>query len=352
MATEIQTHDFEKAKNQIKTFAKSQLKSIELEALPTAGGFLGLGAHRVTGEEINERLIAILSYIATLNNTSSLLIKEFNEVYNALEALDKDYIQAILISIKASERNSEAIKAQQENLQSVVKAQSQMLKTLVEFKNKFDEYGYLSQIDDFLDQYKEKYKGNEEDSINSFQSQLNDISNFISDKVAEIDELLGYINHLKLILHLEDIDKLWEKVSELSEKFENSLSTINSIKAEIDKQKRINDDLYTELEKIHSITDSLEKVRDRHQNDIYQANLILSQHSKFNEKTKRQIVSLQENNEELVKSINKETQNRKKEIKDLNDTILIRSLRIHKQFIVAYVIGAIGLVLATVALFV
>lgn len=352
MGTEIQTHDFEKAKNQIKTFAKSQLKSISVEALPTAGGFLGLGAHRVTGEEINERLESILSYIVSLNKTSSLLIKEFNEVYNALEALDKDYIQAILISIKASEINSEAIKTQQENLQSVVKAQSQVLKTLIEFKNKFDEYGYLRQIDDFLNQYKEKYKDNDEDSINSFQSQLNDISNFISDKIAEIDEFSGYINHLKLILHLEDVDKLWEMVAELSEKFSNSLSAINSIKIEIDKQKRINDEFHSELEKIRNITNSLEKARDGHQNDINQANLILSQHSKFNEKTKQQIVSLQESDEELVKSINKESRNRKKEIKDLNDIILFRFLRIHKQFIVSYVIGAVGLVLATIALFI
>ena len=51
------------------------------------------------------------------------LIKEFGQVYSALEALDKDYIQAILISIKATEETSEGIQKTQEQIKKIVENQ-------------------------------------------------------------------------------------------------------------------------------------------------------------------------------------------------------------------------------------
>ena len=352
MTTEIQTHDFEKAKNQIQKFANARLNKIELEAIPTAGGFLGLGSHKATGEEVNERLVAILSYIVTLNNSNNDLIKEFGEVYNALEALDKDYIQAILLSIKASEMNSEAIKKQQENLQCIVRTQSQLLRNLTEFKGKCEEYGYLSQIDDFLATYKKKYKTSSDGSLNSVQSQVADISNFISDKVKVIDELSSYIDHLKLISHLEDVDMLWGKASELTDALSNITSGINSIKDKIENQIQKCIELKTELDKTISKTAELEKANDEHQNDIYRINLMLSEHSDFNENTRKKILAILENNEKLKTSINAEKANRKREIKDLSSSTLSCFAKIHKQFIVAYVVESIALVLAGVALFI
>ena len=74
---------------------------MELNTVRTDGGFLGLGDHKVTGSELNNRLGTIQELLIYLNKTNNRTIKEFGQVYSALEALDKDYNQAILISIKS-----------------------------------------------------------------------------------------------------------------------------------------------------------------------------------------------------------------------------------------------------------
>lgn len=101
----IQTHSFELAKRGLKEFSQKAAEEIKIDSVDICGGFLGLGDHKVTGYEFNKRLGVIQQHLIDLNATNNRTIKEFGQVYSALEALDKDYIQAILVSIKATEKN-------------------------------------------------------------------------------------------------------------------------------------------------------------------------------------------------------------------------------------------------------
>ena len=123
----IKNHDFEDAKLAIKEFSEQTTTDLDLKRVDDKKGFGewlgdaifggGLGTnHKVTGEELNELTVQIQSHLRSVNSTQIKLIKQFGQVYSALEALDKDYIQAILISIKATEETSKRIEATQEQI--------------------------------------------------------------------------------------------------------------------------------------------------------------------------------------------------------------------------------------------
>ena len=106
----IKEHDFQKSKNSIKKFSNDIPKEVELDEVSSKKSFKEFllsdnsKGHKVTGEEFNDRLDQIRDNFISVNKSQIKMIKQFGEVYNALEALDKDYIQAILISIKATEK--------------------------------------------------------------------------------------------------------------------------------------------------------------------------------------------------------------------------------------------------------
>ena len=64
-----------------------------------------------------------------------------------MEALDKDYIQAILISIKAIEETSQGNKKTQDRIKQIVENQIKTLEELKKFKQRLDGYAHLKDID-------------------------------------------------------------------------------------------------------------------------------------------------------------------------------------------------------------
>lgn len=162
----IQYHDFEKAKKEIKTFSEQTTTDLDLKRVDNSKGvgeflgdlFFGRGVgldHKVTGEELNDLTSQIQTHLHSINNTQIKLIKEFGQVYIALEALDKDYIQAILVSIKATEETSEGIQKTQEQIKKIVENQRKTLEELKKFKQKLDGYTHLGDIDSTWDTVKE-----------------------------------------------------------------------------------------------------------------------------------------------------------------------------------------------------
>ncbi|HFU4460605.1 TPA: hypothetical protein ACGPAL_002116, partial [Streptococcus suis] len=110
---EIKSHSFDLAKNRLKEFSENTEAELEIKKVRTSGDFLGLGDHKVTGYELNKRLEMIQKHFITVNTTSNMVIKEFREVYNALDVLDKDYISSIIANVKAIEKTSNDVRSQQ-----------------------------------------------------------------------------------------------------------------------------------------------------------------------------------------------------------------------------------------------
>ncbi|WP_455543481.1 hypothetical protein [Intestinibacter sp.] len=164
----IKRHSFDLAKNRLKEFSEKTEAQLEIDKVRTDGGFLGLGDHKVTGYELNRRLETIQNHFIAVNTTNNKVIKEFREVYNALDVLDKDYITSIVANVKAIEKTSNDVRIQQEilkqhneklaNQQSKLDVHqgeieknvtniSKIVVTLKSFKEKLEGYQHLTDID-------------------------------------------------------------------------------------------------------------------------------------------------------------------------------------------------------------
>ena len=128
----IKTHNFEDAKRRLKEVSEKKIEGFEINIVGTKDKFLFLeGDHKVTGDEFNDRIKAINQHLTNLHTKTYENNKEFGEVYNALEALDKDYIAVILTSINAIE---EVSKHMREEIDTIKEVQKKTLENFQKFK--------------------------------------------------------------------------------------------------------------------------------------------------------------------------------------------------------------------------
>ena len=128
----IKTHNFEDAKRRLKEVSEKKIEGFKINIVGTKDKFLFLeGEHKVTGDEFNSRINAINQHLTNLHTKTYENNKEFGEVYNALEALDKDYIAVILTSINAIE---EVSKHMREEIDTIKEVQKKILENFQKFK--------------------------------------------------------------------------------------------------------------------------------------------------------------------------------------------------------------------------
>ena len=128
----IKTHNFEDAKRRLKEVSEKKIEGFKINIVGTKDKFLFLeGEHKVTGDEFNSRINAIQQHLINLHTKTYENNKEFGEVYNALEALDKDYIAVILTSINAIE---EVSKHMREEIDTIKEVQKKILENFQKFK--------------------------------------------------------------------------------------------------------------------------------------------------------------------------------------------------------------------------
>lgn len=128
-------HDFERAKNRIKNFSEQMPPDLGLKKVSSEDSFLFWSyEHAVTGKELNELTTQIQTNLRNIKDTQVNLTKEFGEIYNAFEYLDKDYIKGILSSVKATEETSQKIQENQEKIKQIVDNQEKILKKLLNLK--------------------------------------------------------------------------------------------------------------------------------------------------------------------------------------------------------------------------
>lgn len=266
----IKTHDFEVAKNDLKEFSEQTTTDLDLKKVDTSKGvgewftewLKGGGIstkHTVTGAELNELTSQVQKHLIDINTMHIKFIQEFGQVYNALEALDKDYIQAILISIKATEETSKRIEATQEQIKKIVEDQKKTLEVLKKFKQKLDNYAHLEDIDKMWSEYQKWHKDitTLSNSINSATSignantkriddliatlkkindKIVDFGKYIDQQTAQIASVLAFTCELEKIVHLHEIDEMWESLSNAHSSLINICNDINSIRGVATKQ--------------------------------------------------------------------------------------------------------------------
>ena len=211
---EIQSHNFQEKILKNKSNSDQKLHKLELKKVDESKGLkqhfedwlYGRGffpEHVVTGKEFNTFIEQLQPYLHNFNSAQIDLYKELGEVYSLLEGLDKDYIQAIIVSIKAAEETSKGIRNAQNQIESIVKNQKQTIEKLKEFKQKIDSYTHIKDIDSMW------Y------TVNEHSKQMNVI------------EQQGSVTVTSMKKYQEEIDRKIEKVTQ------ESNSKIESLKNKI-----------------------------------------------------------------------------------------------------------------------
>jgi hypothetical protein len=147
---EIKTHNFEISKNKLKNFSEETQTDFELDRVKNNDDIdiFKWFDHGVTGKELNKLISQIQKYFFDINNTQIKIIKEFGEVYNTFESLDKEYIKATLLSIEGIKKTNEKleenihkINKSQNDIEKILDNQKSTLSAIIKFKNKIENYG-------------------------------------------------------------------------------------------------------------------------------------------------------------------------------------------------------------------
>lgn len=317
----VKAHDFEKAKQSIKKFSEQTSTDISIRGVnekKSGGEWIKnaifnheLGVHhKVTGEEFNELTKQVQSHFISVNNTQIKLIKEFGEVYKALESLDKDYIQAILISVKMAEETSQGVANNQKRIQSMMEDHKRTLEILKKFKEKLDSYGHLQDIDKLwadFDSWRSETNalsvavGNIvelsdenaqliaaiSDSLEKTISDMHRVQDEYETQRELLEWVTEYTDKLKSFTHLSDIDCMWDNVESLAaeavantdklksyeaviedlEAYKKSLELIEHLK-DVDEMWEEISHLQKQLKELPSKVELLVNITDKNQEDI------------------------------------------------------------------------------------
>ena len=146
----ISQHDFDEAKEHLKEFAEQSQDELYFDKVKTHDDFFGFefAEHGVNGREFNTLVEQTQNYISKFYDNQQTLIEEFGQVYKALEALDKDYIQAILSSVAAIDHTNKKILKEQERIDKTIEKQTSTLLALKQFKEKFNENNHKESIEE------------------------------------------------------------------------------------------------------------------------------------------------------------------------------------------------------------
>lgn len=215
---EVKRHGFDLAKDRLKDFSETTAAELKIDDVSVEGGFLWMGDHKVTGKELNERIETIQNHLITINNTNNKVIKEFREVYNALDVLDKDYITSIIANIKAIEKTSNDVRKQQK----ILKKHND---TLAGQQRKLD----IHQAE--------------------IEKNIANVSKIVTALKVFKEKLEGYE-------HLTDIDKIWNDCVSLQSDIQVRLQNIDDIRDDVDTIVEIVDSLDKDMkEKNRNIQD-------------------------------------------------------------------------------------------------
>ena len=182
----ISQHDFDEAKEHLKEFAEQSQDELYFDKVKTHDDFFGFefAEHGVNGREFNTLVEQTQNYISKFYDNQQKLIEEFGQVYKALEALDKDYIQAILSSVAAIEHNNKKIQKEQARIDKTIEKQASTLQVLKQFKEKFNENNHKEAIEEYKNRLSKL-----DDRIVSIEDTVNKLPLEPVSHTAEIEEL-------------------------------------------------------------------------------------------------------------------------------------------------------------------
>lgn len=267
----IKKHNFSKAKNQIQEFSRRLPANPRFEEFEEDGGLFGWFDHNVTGKEMNKFMGKVQNKLISVNSSLRGIIKEFGEIYKALDYLDNDYIKGILKAIDNAEKASEqavsaskqALKAQDDNSKTIealrktvqaikdsktiIPGLGEKVKEWESVKKRLESINHLDDMDVAWNQIQEVNL-----RLDSLMTETDSFKKLILPELDDAKKKIEDVcNQLALIEHLGDIDGIWiqqnlqaETIDRLLGDAKDLLGKINSLSAKQDDDvRKVNSDI-------------------------------------------------------------------------------------------------------------
>lgn len=343
----IKHHDFENEKKKIKKFSEQTTTELDLKRVDDSkdvreflgdcifGRGIGLD-HKVTGEELNQLITQVQTHFQGINSTQIKLIKEFGQVYSVFEALDKDYIPAILISIKATEETSQRIQETQGQIKEIVENQRKTLEELKKFKTKLDGYVHIGDIDKiwldcqgwhreisslskFVDSAAESSKESAKKvdavkvSLMATEEKISELSKESNILAQSLESIIAFTSAMEEISHLQDLDEMWDSLTQVHDSIQIISDELGLVKDMASKYKEDLDTHLTFMKQLSGLKHLLDV--DAIWSRIEDYNLCLKGLGSTSEEHAGELNKLTKKNDSLLKSIDAT----KDDVKHLNE---------------------------------
>lgn len=246
---------FNKKKNELKEFSEKLPKEAELPCVPTSGGLFGWFDYDVTGSDLNRLTKRIQDKMIEQNKALRRTIQEFNTIYDTFSALDKEYIQGILLSLKAAEEaNSKALKGiegvqeNQNEIKQIIHQQKQVIQVLKKFKEQIEQIEHLADVDKIFAVFS-VMQSNVKEIEEKVEAQELGVAN-LTDKMKEL--LFLHSAFQNTLNQLEEYQtKKYQTLKQLISNQNESISKIETISQENKANiKKLNEEVTAHGEKI------------------------------------------------------------------------------------------------------
>lgn len=200
-------HNFEIQKENIRKFSNKILEPVELKAVDEK--FLWKFDHRVTGTEFNAAIEQIQEAFKKNYEISKDIVREFKDVYNTFESLDKDYIQGICASVatakesakqalEASNQANDSFEEARSAQEGIEKTTNALRYTVEKFQERFEQVDFkISQQDASIETLSTRiYSELEQQKLlrEKITSDLESYKAKIAEQSRSIQEVNGIIN--------------------------------------------------------------------------------------------------------------------------------------------------------------
>ncbi|HHQ8912964.1 TPA: hypothetical protein ACSVZR_003218 [Bacillus cereus] len=242
---------FNEKKNKLKAFSENLPEEADLPSVPISGGLFGWFNYDVTGSDLNELTKNIQEKMTKQNEVIRRTIKEFDTIYNTFSALDKEYIQRILVALKAAEEaNSKALKGiagvqeNQNEIKQIINQQKQVIQVLKNFKEKIEKIEHLADVDKIFVVFSTM-----QSNVKAIEENIEAQELSVADLTDEMQELLSLQSVFQANLnHLQE--NQIKQFQTMKQQVSNQNESISEIEA-ISKENNINIETLSKEVAIH-----------------------------------------------------------------------------------------------------
>ena len=260
----------------------------------------------MTGSDLNKLTTNIQEKMTKQNEVIRRTIKEFDTIYNTFSALDKEYIQGILVSLKAAEEaNSKALKGiagvqeNQNEIKQIINQQKQVIQVLKNFKEKIEKIEHLADVDKIFVVFSTM-----QSNVKAIEENIEAQELRVADLTDEMKELLSLQSVFQANLnHLQE--NQIKQFQTMKQQVSNQNESISEIKAT---SKENNTNIETLSKEVAIYGEKLDDLKRSIQDDIQAlSEKVTRNNSEFNAKLHSTTNEVRENKmnfENAIKEIN------------------------------------------------